>query len=108
MIAGTFMYSNQPCSWSLSPPLFEVVPCGSLYHLVFHCAGDAALLEAAKKGILARVQKLVTEENINCRDMMGRNSTPLHLAGRVRNLKSLTQYDHSKFPHTFYNGKCTL
>ena len=43
--------------------------------------GDAALLEAAKKGILARVQKLATEENINCRDTQGRNSTPLHLAG---------------------------
>lgn len=43
--------------------------------------GDAALLEAAKKGNLARVQKLATPENINCRDTQGRNSTPLHLAG---------------------------
>jgi len=43
--------------------------------------GDAALLEAAKKGNLARVQKLVSEDNINCRDTQGRNSTPLHLAG---------------------------
>ena len=43
--------------------------------------GDAALLEAAKKGNLARVQKLVTPDNINCRDSQGRNSTPLHLAG---------------------------
>jgi len=43
--------------------------------------GDAALLEAAKKGNLARVQKLVTPQNINCRDTQGRNSTPLHLAG---------------------------
>ena len=43
--------------------------------------GDAALLEAAKKGNLARVQKLATPENINCRDSQGRNSTPLHLAG---------------------------
>jgi tankyrase len=42
--------------------------------------GDAALLEAAKKGDLARVAKLVTPENVNCRDQVGRNSTPLHLA----------------------------
>lgn len=46
-------------------------------------AGDAALLEAAKKGNLARVQKLATDENINCRDTQGRNSTPLHLAGKL-------------------------
>ena len=43
--------------------------------------GDAALLDAAKKGCLARVQKLCSPENINCRDTQGRNSTPLHLAG---------------------------
>lgn len=43
--------------------------------------GDAALLDAAKKGCLARVQKLCTSDNINCRDTQGRNSTPLHLAG---------------------------
>ena len=42
--------------------------------------GDSALLDAAKKGHLARVQKLLTPENINCRDSAGRNSTPLHLA----------------------------
>lgn len=43
--------------------------------------GNAALLDAAKKGNLARVQRLITMENINCRDAQGRNSTPLHLAG---------------------------
>lgn len=43
--------------------------------------GNAALLDAAKKGNLARVQRLVTSENINCRDAQGRNSTPLHLSG---------------------------
>ena len=47
-------------------------------------SGDAALLEAAKKGNLARVQKLAAQENINCRDTQGRNSTPLHLAGTVQ------------------------
>lgn len=45
--------------------------------------GNAALLDAAKKGNLGRVQRLVTSENINCRDAQGRNSTPLHLAGKV-------------------------
>lgn len=43
--------------------------------------GNAALLDAAKKGNLLRVQRLVTPDNINCRDAQGRNSTPLHLAG---------------------------
>jgi tankyrase len=49
--------------------------------------GDAALLEAAKKGNLARVQKLATPENINCRDTQGRNSTPLHLAAGYNNVE---------------------
>lgn len=43
--------------------------------------GDSALLDAAKKGNLDRVKKLLTSENIDCRDKQGRNSTPLHLAG---------------------------
>lgn len=43
--------------------------------------GDSALLDGAKKGELSRVKKLLTAENINCRDKQGRNSTPLHLAG---------------------------
>lgn len=43
--------------------------------------GNSALLDAAKKGSLPRVQRLVNTENINCRDAQGRNSTPLHLAG---------------------------
>lgn len=48
--------------------------------------GDAALLDAAKKGHLARVHKLATGQNINCRDSQGRNSTPLHLAAGYNNL----------------------
>lgn len=43
--------------------------------------GDAALLDAAKKGCLARVKKLCRPDNVNCRDTQGRHSTPLHLAG---------------------------
>lgn len=52
--------------------------------------GDAALLDAAKKGCLARVQKLCSPENINCRDTQGRNSTPLHLAGNPDALTGVT------------------
>ena len=43
--------------------------------------GDSALLDAAKKGDLDRIKKLLTPENINCRDEEGRNSTLLHLSG---------------------------
>ena len=63
--------------------------------------GNRALLDAAKKGDLERVsaslsdgivlfdlhthlfcqvKKLVRQDNINCQDEQGRNSTPLHLA----------------------------
>lgn len=49
--------------------------------------GDAALLDATKKGCLARVQKLCTPKNINCRDHQGRNSTPLHLAAGYNNFE---------------------
>lgn len=49
--------------------------------------GNSALLDAAKKGNLARVQRLVTTENINCRDAQGRNSTPLHLAAGYNNVE---------------------
>ncbi|XP_050594456.1 poly [ADP-ribose] polymerase tankyrase isoform X2 [Bombus affinis] len=48
--------------------------------------GNSALLDAAKKGNLARVQRLITQDNINCRDAQGRNSTPLHLAAGYNNL----------------------
>ncbi|XP_015120588.1 poly [ADP-ribose] polymerase tankyrase [Diachasma alloeum] len=49
--------------------------------------GNSALLDAAKKGNLARAQRLVTQDNINCRDAQGRNSTPLHLAAGYNNLE---------------------
>ncbi|XP_051959075.1 poly [ADP-ribose] polymerase tankyrase-2-like isoform X2 [Xyrauchen texanus] len=49
--------------------------------------GDAALLDAAKKGSLARVKKLCTPDNVNCRDTQGRHSTPLHLAAGYNNLE---------------------
>ena len=44
--------------------------------------GDSAILELAKRGNLDRLKKLITTENVNCRDPQGRNSTPLHLAGK--------------------------
>ncbi|XP_041124122.1 poly [ADP-ribose] polymerase tankyrase-2 isoform X2 [Polyodon spathula] len=49
--------------------------------------GDVALLDAAKKGCLARVKKLCSPENINCKDTQGRHSTPLHLAAGYNNLE---------------------
>ncbi|CAJ0957317.1 unnamed protein product [Ranitomeya imitator] len=49
--------------------------------------GDAALLDAAKRGCVARVKKLCTLENVNCRDTQGRHSTPLHLAAGYNNLE---------------------
>ncbi|MBN3284169.1 TNKS2 protein, partial [Polyodon spathula] len=49
--------------------------------------GDAALLDAAKMGCLARVKKLCSPENVNCRDTQGRHSTPLHLAAGYNNLE---------------------
>ena len=52
--------------------------------------GDAALLDASKKGCLERVKKLLTKENVNCRDVQGRNSTPLHLAAGYNNIEVAT------------------
>ncbi|XP_075791247.1 poly [ADP-ribose] polymerase tankyrase-2 isoform X3 [Pelodiscus sinensis] len=49
--------------------------------------GDAALLDASKKGCLARVKKLCSPDNVNCRDTQGRHSTPLHLAAGYNNLE---------------------
>ncbi|CAH8451148.1 unnamed protein product [Schistosoma haematobium] len=51
--------------------------------------GDIAVLEAAKKGNLTKIKRLVTSENINCRDTQGRNSTPLHLAAGYNNIETL-------------------
>ncbi len=52
--------------------------------------GNSALLEAAKKGNLAKVKKLLTPENINCRDTHGRNSTALHLAAGLQTMHKNT------------------
>ncbi|MEE6485606.1 hypothetical protein FKM82_014347 [Ascaphus truei] len=49
--------------------------------------GDAALLDAAKKGCVARLKKLCATDNVNCRDTQGRHSTPLHLAAGYNNLE---------------------
>jgi tankyrase len=42
--------------------------------------GDCALLDACKKGQLERVKKLLHAFNVNCADVNGRHSSPLHLA----------------------------
>lgn len=34
-----------------------------------------------------KIQRLITPDNINCRDTAGRNSTPLHLAAGYNNLE---------------------
>ncbi|KAK4337151.1 hypothetical protein RND71_043369 [Anisodus tanguticus] len=49
--------------------------------------GDAALLDAAKCGNLQRVIRLLTPENVNCKDTEGRNSTALHLASGYNNIE---------------------
>ena len=72
--------------------------------------GDEALLEACKKGRsnsscalpyynprditysyslgeLSRVMKLLTPDNVNCRDVIGRNSSPLHLSAGYNQLE---------------------
>ncbi|KAF8562003.1 hypothetical protein P879_10167 [Paragonimus westermani] len=49
--------------------------------------GDIAVLEAAKRGNLAKLQRLITPANINCRDTQGRNSAPLHLAAGYNNVE---------------------
>lgn len=50
--------------------------------------GDIAVLEAAKRGNLSKIQRLITAENINCRDTQGRNSAPLHLAAGYNNVEA--------------------
>uniref|UniRef100_A0A6P6XRZ9 Poly [ADP-ribose] polymerase n=1 Tax=Dermatophagoides pteronyssinus TaxID=6956 RepID=A0A6P6XRZ9_DERPT len=49
--------------------------------------GNVAILDAAKKGELGRLMRLVSAENVNCRDSQGRNSTPLHLAAGYNNFE---------------------
>ncbi|CAG0903518.1 unnamed protein product [Cyprideis torosa] len=51
--------------------------------------GEVALLEASKKGSVSRVKNLITlsPAMINCRDIQGRNSRPLHLAAGYNNLE---------------------
>ncbi|KAA0194700.1 Poly [ADP-ribose] polymerase [Fasciolopsis buskii] len=49
--------------------------------------GDTAVLEAAKRGDLLKLQRLITASNINCRDTQGRNSAPLHLAAGYNNVE---------------------
>jgi tankyrase len=38
------------------------------------------LFEACRNGDLTKVKKLITPENINAQDILGRKSTPLHFS----------------------------
>uniref|UniRef100_A0A4W6EP58 Poly [ADP-ribose] polymerase n=1 Tax=Lates calcarifer TaxID=8187 RepID=A0A4W6EP58_LATCA len=54
--------------------------------LVGNSEVDRQLLEASKTGDLETVQKLCTVQNVNCRDVEGRQSTPLHFAAGYNRL----------------------
>lgn len=62
-----------------------------------------AVLEAAKNGNLEKIKKLLTPENVNCRDSKGRNSTPLHLAGRCCIFWNYLKYIQNPFFIAGYN-----
>ncbi|KHJ42648.1 Poly(ADP-ribose) polymerase catalytic domain protein [Trichuris suis] len=64
--------------------------------------GDVAILEAAKRGELDKLRKLITAGNVNCHDEKGRNSTPLHLAGMffIASFHCLS----NRFPLAGYNN----
>uniref|UniRef100_A0A158Q7B9 Poly [ADP-ribose] polymerase n=1 Tax=Elaeophora elaphi TaxID=1147741 RepID=A0A158Q7B9_9BILA len=49
--------------------------------------GDEAVLEAAKEGNIEKIRKIVIPATVNCRDVRGRFSTPLHLAAGYNNLE---------------------
>lgn len=59
--------------------------------LVDAVRGDAAFLDACKRGDLAKVKRLLAHDNddyyvTSCRDVSGRNSLPLHLAAGYNHL----------------------
>lgn len=58
--------------------LFAFLGAEDVYNLL---RGDEAVLEAAKEGNIERIRKIVIPATVNCRDIRGRFSTPLHLAG---------------------------
>ena len=70
--------------WSSSPP-----PLQDVADLL---RGNSALLGAAKKGPITRVEKLLSAANLTCRDSQGRTSTPLHLAAGYNNLEVALVY----------------
>ncbi|VDK65945.1 unnamed protein product [Onchocerca ochengi] len=65
---------------------FDVVKEGAddVYDLL---RGDEAVLEAAKEGDVEKIRKIVIPATVNCRDVRGRFSTPLHLAAGYNNLE---------------------
>ena len=49
---------------------------------------ECQLLEAAKAGDLDTVRRIVLSNpmTVNCRDLDGRHSTPLHFAGKISDI----------------------
>lgn len=68
---------------------------------------ECQLLEAAKSGNLEAIQRLLTSypQIVNCRDLDGRHSTPLHFAAGY-NRVSIVEYllDHGADVHAKDKG----
>jgi tankyrase len=43
------------------------------------------LFEACRNGDLTKIKKLITPDNINAQDILGRKSTPLHFSSGMMN-----------------------
>lgn len=49
--------------------------------------GEAAIIEYARTGNVAKLRRLVTADNVNCHDTTGRQSTALHVAAGYNHLE---------------------
>jgi tankyrase len=54
------------------------------------------LFEACRNGDLTKVKKLITSDNINAQDILGRKSTPLHFSSGT------TNFSPNKFLNSFF------
>uniref|UniRef100_A0A8B9KW30 Poly [ADP-ribose] polymerase n=1 Tax=Astyanax mexicanus TaxID=7994 RepID=A0A8B9KW30_ASTMX len=50
--------------------------------------GEDELLDAARKGCLARISKVCRPDNVNCRNSQGRHCTPIHLPAGYKNFEA--------------------
>ena len=53
---------------------------------------NAFFLEAARAGNLESVRQLCSAQNVNCRDIEGRHSTPLHFAAGYNRVQVRVTY----------------